>query len=100
MADSQDTLITLEDARYKAEQQYIRDEQRKCDKALLRSLEDVHRTGDVGKIAKETLLINGFIEFSGPRPGFPYNHYKLTEKGYETLVITKARVVGDLYNKL
>jgi hypothetical protein len=39
----------------------------------------------------ETYLINGYIILSSPRPGFPYNHHKLTDEGRTALVLAKAR---------
>lgn len=74
------------------EQNFIATEQDKLDKVLVADLERIDRYGFMSsKYKTETLLINGLIQLSSPRPGFLYNHYRLTEEGRNQLVIVKAR---------
>lgn len=61
---------------------FIAKEQAKLDKALIADLKRIQSHGFLrSQYRTETLLINRLIEFSSPRPGFQYNHYKLTDDG-------------------
>ena len=74
------------------EEQFIAVEQDKLDKALIADLDRIEHYGFLrSKFKTETLLINNLIELSSPRPGFPYNHYKLTDEGRQQQVLAKAR---------
>ncbi len=67
--------------------EFIASEQAKCDNRLRRQLRKVDATGWAGRDTIETLLINGLIDFGGPRPDIshPYNCYRLTDAGRAAL---------------
>jgi hypothetical protein len=64
------------------EQEFVAQEDAKIRKKLAQNLRYVRKHGQAKSVWQlETFLINGLIELSPPRPGFPYNHYKLTPAG-------------------
>ena len=75
-----------------SDEQFIAQEQGKLDKVLIADLERIEAYGFMrSKVKTETYLINRYIEFSSPRPGFQYNHYRLTDEGQNALVQAKSR---------
>lgn len=81
------------------EQEYIEQEQEKHNKRLLAQLDRIAKYGYLrSKYQTDTLLINGLIQFSSPRNGFPYNHYRLTDKGMEMLCLTG--ITNEAYEAL
>jgi len=69
------------------EEQFIAQEAGKLSSAVISDLERINHYGFLRSQHKtDTLLINGLIELSPPRPGFQYNHYKLTAEGWTALV--------------
>lgn len=71
------------------EQDFIRQEMARQELALKLDLKQVQRKGTIGRDKLETLLINNYVQLSPPRPGFPYNHYKLTKQAEDFLSRTK-----------
>lgn len=70
------------------EAEFIAREQAKLDKALRADLKRIETHGFLrSQYRTETLLINRLIEFSSPRPGFVYNHYRLTDEGKSRLYL-------------
>ena len=69
------------------ELEFIQSEQAKCEARLQRQLRKVDMTGWAGRETIETLLVNGLIDFGGPRTeiNHPYNCYRLTTRGRNEL---------------
>ena len=73
--------------------EFIAKESAKLDKLWLNALERIEKFGFLrSKVKLETMLIAGWIVLSPPRPGFIYNHHKLTEEG-----ILQLRTLGAKY---
>jgi len=66
--------------------EYIRNEQFKLDKKLLRQLKKIQKTGEIGFKVGEVLTINDLIYWGSPIKGVcRYNCYHLTYNGECTL---------------
>ena len=75
--------------------QYIKNEQLKLDKKLLRQLKKIHKTGNISKDAADTLIINDLIYYGSPIYTISrYNCYHLTYSGACTLKSLKKKIEG------